>query len=203
VEHIAHFFFAFVDRFGYPGLFGVMVLANIGIPVGAEVVVPLSGAMAATGHLSSVWLAGSVALAGELVGNCILYAVGFSGGRPFVVRYGKFVKLDESKLDAFHGWLDRYGSVVIFVCRFVPFVRGIAGLPAGVARMPLSHFLAYTAAGSACFCLGLAYLGFVFGHHLDAILPTVHRFSFALLVALVLGAAGFVVFQFRRRSLPS
>ncbi len=200
MEHIAQFFLSFIDKFGYPGLFGVMTLANIGIPVGAEIVVPAAGALVATGHLSSVWLAGAVATAGEIVGNSILYAVGYFGGRPFVVRYGKYVKLDEKKLDGFHGFFERRGNVVIFVCRFLPFVRGVAGLPAGVSRMPLSHFLGYTAAGSAIFCFGLAWIGNYFGRHLDAILPQIHKFSTVLLVLIVVGIVGFVAFKFSRRA---
>jgi len=68
-----------------------MVLGNIGLPVGTEIVVPAAGALAATGHLSSWWLAGLVATAGEIVGGTLLYAVGFVGGRPFVQRWGKYI----------------------------------------------------------------------------------------------------------------
>ena len=170
-----------------------MVLGNLGIPVGTELVVPAAGALAATGHLSSVWLAATVATAGELVGGGILYAIGFAGGRPFVARWGKYLKLDEKKLDAFHEVYERYGNVVVFVCRFLPLVRGVSALPAGVARMQKRYFFAYTAAGSAVFCFGLAYLGSLFGRHFDEISPQIHRFSLAFVVALVLVVAAFVV----------
>ena len=69
MEHVSHFFFSIIDHAGYPGLFAVMVLANMGIPVGAEIVVPAAGALAATGHLSSAWLTALVATLGELVGG--------------------------------------------------------------------------------------------------------------------------------------
>ena len=193
MEHLTHFFLDLIDRAGYSGLFLVMVLGNLGIPVGTELVVPAAGALAATGHLSSVWLAATVATAGEVVGGALLYAVGYVGGRPFVLRFGKFLKLDEHKLDAFHEFYERHGNVVVFVCRFLPFVRGVAALPAGVSRMQKRYFLAYTAAGSAVFCFGLAWLGSLFGRHFNDIAPQIHKLSTILVILVLVAVLAFVV----------
>jgi membrane protein DedA with SNARE-associated domain len=187
MEHITHFFLSLVDHAGYPGLFLVMMIGNMGIPVGTELVVPAAGALAAVGHLSSVWLVGAVATVGEVAGGTILYYVGFVGGRPFVAKYGRFIKVDEKKLDGFHSFYERHGNIVVFVCRFLPVVRGVSALPAGVSRMPKRYFITYTAAGSACFCFGLAYLGSMFGRHFNEIAPIIHKAS-SVLVALVLVA---------------
>jgi membrane protein DedA with SNARE-associated domain len=206
LEHISHFFMSLIDKAGYPGLFLVMMLGNLGIPVGTELVVPAAGALAATGHLSNVWLAATVATAGEIVGGAILYAVGFAGGRPFVARWGKFLKLDEKKLDQFHMVYERYGNVVVFVCRFLPFVRGVSALPAGVARMQKRYFLVYTAAGSAIFCFALTYIGSLFGRHFDEISPQIHKYSTvavgAILVVLVAFVALRVVLLRRKAGQP-
>jgi membrane protein DedA with SNARE-associated domain len=192
LEHLTHFFLNLVDEAGYPGLFVVMVLGNIGIPVGAELVVPAAGALAATGHLSS-WLGVAlVATIGEVVGCSILYAVGYFGGRPFVARWGKYLKLSESKLDTFHTFYERHGNVVVFVCRFIPFVRGVASLPAGVSRMRKRYFLIYSAAGSALFCIGLAWLGSLFGAHVDEIMPQLHRISTVAILIVLLVIGGFI-----------
>ncbi len=204
MEHITHFFLSLVDHAGYPGLFFVMAVGNMGIPVGTELVVPAAGALAAMGHLSSVWLAALVATAGEVVGGTVLYLVGYAGGRPFVLRYGKYLKLDEKKLDAFHGFYEKHGNVVVFVCRFLPFVRGVSALPAGVSRMQKRYFISYTAAGSAIFCFSLAYLGSIFGRHFDEITPIIHKASTVIIIVLVLGAIAFVagrVLRSRRKAL--
>ncbi len=194
MEQFTHFFLHIVDKLGYPGLFLVMVLGNLGVPVGTELVVPAAGALAATGHLSSVWLAALVATLGEVVGGTILYTIGYAGGEPFVARFGRYIKVDEKKLAIFHGFYERHGNITVFVCRFLPLVRGIAALPAGVSRMPKRIFIAYTAAGSAVFCFGLAYIGSLFGRHFDEISPTIHRFS-ALLIGLVAAAIlAFVIY---------
>jgi membrane protein DedA with SNARE-associated domain len=175
-----------------------MVLGNIGVPVATEIVVPVAGALAATGHLSSWALAGAVATAGEVVGGFILYWVGYYGGRPFVARWGKYLKLSEKKLDAFHGFYEKHGNVVVFVCRFLPFVRGISALPAGVSRMQKRYFLLYTALGSACFCFGLAWVGSAFGRHIDQMVPLIHKFSTVFIVVIVLAVIAFLTIRFSR-----
>lgn len=198
MEHVTHFVLEIVDRLGYVGLFLVMAVGNIGIPVGTELVVPAAGALAATGHLSSVWLTGLVATIGEVVGGTILYAIGYAGGEPFVARFGRYVKVDEKKLAVFHRFYERHGNATVFVCRFVPFVRGIAALPAGVSRMQKRYFIAYTAAGSAVFCFGLAYVGSQFGRHFDKIAFIIHRFSTLVIVLFVLAVVAFGAWQFVR-----
>lgn len=205
MEHIAHFFLNVVDHAGYPGLFVVMAIGNMGVPVGTEFVVPAAGALAATGHLSSVWLAGLVATLGEVTGGLALYAVGYAGGRPFVARYGRFLKVSEKKLDDFDAFYQRHGNIVVFVCRLLPVVRGISALPAGVSRMPKRYFIAYTAAGSAVFCFGLAYLGSLFGHHFNEIAPLIHKASTVLIALVVLAIVLFIadrVFRSRRKARP-
>jgi len=194
VEHFSALFLNIVDRTGYSGLFVVMAIGNLGIPVGTELIVPAAGALAATGHLSNVWLAATIATFGEVVGGTLLYAIGFAGGRPFVVRYGRYLKLSEKKLDAFHRFYDRYGNVVVFVCRFIPLVRGIAALPAGVSRMPKRYFIGYTAAGSAIFCFGLAWIGSLFGRHLDEITPQIHKITLGVAIVLALVIVGYLAY---------
>ncbi len=194
MEHFSALFLTIVDRTGYSGLFLVMAIGNLGIPVGTELIVPAAGALAATGHLSSVWLAATIATLGEVVGGTLLYAIGFAGGRPFVVRYGRYLKLSEKKLDAFHRFYERYGNVVVFVCRFIPLIRGIAALPAGVSRMQKRYFIGYTAAGSAIFCFGLAWIGSLFGKHLDAITPQIHRITLGVALVLAVVIVGYLVY---------
>ncbi|MBD5633611.1 MAG: DedA family protein [Candidatus Eremiobacteraeota bacterium] len=198
MELLTHFFLHIVDKLGYPGLFLVMTLGNLGIPVGTELVVPAAGALAATGHLSSLWLAAFVATLGEVVGGTILYAIGYAGGEPFVARFGRYIKVDAKKLAVFHTFYERHGNATVFVCRFLPFVRGVAALPAGVSRMPKRYFIAYTAAGSAVFCFGLAYVGSLFGRHFDAIAPTIHRSSTLVIALLVVAVLGFLIFRIVR-----
>jgi membrane protein DedA with SNARE-associated domain len=185
-----------VVHFGYPGLFVVMTLGNMGMPAGTEVLVPTAGALAAQGQFGNpdfipAWmLVAIVATAGEIVGGAILYAVGYYGGLPFVRRYGKYIMFREHELERVHAFYERYGKLTVFWCRFVPFVRGVAAFPAGAARMQKRFFITYTAIGSAIFCFGLAYLGEVAGKNIDGIVNYIHDFAFVIIgvVAIVVVA---------------
>jgi len=203
LEQITHFFLDIIDKAGYAGVFFVMLLGNIGIPVGTELVMPAAGALAASRHVMTWQLAALVGTLGEIVGGSILYGIGYAGGRPFVASYGRYLKLDEKKLDAFHGFFERHGNVVVFVCRFLPFVRGVSALPAGVSRMQKRYFVTYTALGSAIFCFGLAYLGSLVGGHFDEISPQIHKGSTVLVALVVVAVVAFFAIHFARRRKPA
>jgi len=200
VEHLIGLVTEFIDRAGYGALFVLMALGNLGIPVGTEVVMPIAGAFAAKGHLSSVWLVGLVGTLGEIAGAGVLYAIGFFGGRPFVARWGKYVGLSMHKLDVAHGFYERYGKKMVFFCRFIPIIRGVASLPAGISQMQKRYFFTYTTAGSAIFCFGLALLGNSLGNQIHDVIPVIRAVGYAVLVLAVVGVAAYVFFQRANRS---
>jgi len=183
-------------KFGYFGLFLVVTLGNLGFPAGLEIMIPTAGGLAAQGHLPPLgpvpgWVVvGAVGVIGEMIGTSILYGIGYYGGMPFVRRYGKYVHFKEHEYERVHAFFEKYGSLTVFWCRFVPFVRGVVSLPAGISRMPKRYFLSYTFAGSALFCFGLAYLGQYAGKRLDTILPVIHKFGLLIILASVVLAVG-------------
>jgi membrane protein DedA with SNARE-associated domain len=137
---------------------------------------------------------------GELCGATALYEVGYHGGLPFVHRYGKYVGFKERELGHVQRFFGKFGHWAVFLARFVPFVRGVASLPAGLSRMPLVEFIPMTAIGSAIFCFGLAYLGDVAGKNLDAITASLHKAALAIVIVLVvLIVAAVVVIRARSK----
>jgi membrane protein DedA with SNARE-associated domain len=195
MEQFQHLVVTLVDQYGYVGLFVALLLGNIGAPVGSEIVLPVAGGLTAAGHLDYLWLTVAVAVAGELAGQSIGYAVGRFGGVPVLERFGKYVGFHHSQLVRIHGFFERYGTFAIFICRFLPVIRGIAGFPAGIAEMNLAHFYLWTFLGSLVFCSGLILIGHAFGGHLDAILPLLHRSGTIVAVAAVVAivAIGLIV----------
>ena len=205
MENLSGFFHSLVVHFGYVGLFFVMVLGNMGIPAGTEVVMPTAGALAGTGHLPTIgavpaWIfVGLVGTVAEVCGGLVLYSIGYYGGIAFVHRYGKYVRFREHELERVHAFYDKYGRATVFWCRFIPFVRGVAALPPGISRMQKRYFVTYTALGSAIFCFGLAYLGDVAGHNVDAITAYVHDFALAIVAGFIV-VVGVTVAVLRARS---
>ena len=183
-----------------------MALGNVGFPVGTEIVVPFAGALAGSGSLPAVgvipgWIVvGLVATVAEVVGGTVLYTVGYYGGVPFVKRYGKYVRFREHELERVHAFYERQGTKTVFLSRFLPFVRGVAALPAGISRMQKRFFITYTAAGSAIFCFGLAYLGETAGKNIDTIVATLHEFSLlaaGIVISLIVG--GIILWRIVKR----
>jgi len=195
VEQLHALVLDFIHHYGLLGLFIVMALGNVAVPVGTELVVPAAGAAAGAGHLSSWVAVGAVATLGEIVGGALLYAIGYYAGPPVVHRFGKRA---EHELARVHSYYERYGKKTVFICRFIPVIRGIASLPPGISRMQKRYFLTFHAFGSAIFCFGLAYAGYALGHNLDVLAPLLRRFSIALAVALVAAVVAFLWLRRRR-----
>lgn len=193
---LTSFFLNLVDHAGYAGLFVAMTLANIGAPVGSEIILPAAGALAATGHLSNVWIAIAVAVLAELFGQTVAYAVGRFGGRPFVDRFGRYVHFHHAEMAKVESFFARYGKFAIFICRFVPVIRGVVGIPAGIAEMPLGAFYFWTFLGSLIFCGGLVLAGHALGAHSHEVIDSVRRY--ALLIAAI-AVVALVVFLFAQR----
>ncbi len=196
MEQLTHVFHDLVVRLGYEGLFLVMMLGNMGAPAGTEIVMPTAGALGAQGHLPPLgavpaWIV--VAIVGtcaEVVGGGILYAVGYYGGEPVLERYGKYIGFKQKELARVHGFYARYGNPTVFWCRFIPFIRGVAAFPAGVARMSKSYFFTYTALGSAIFCFGLAFLGNLAGKNIDAVTGSLHKVALLVVLVVLVGIVG-------------
>jgi len=145
---------------GYFGVYLLTALGNMGIPTGIEFVVLSAAALTTIGKLpGNALIVGAVAVAGELTGAAVMYAAGYFGGRRFLERYGRFVGVTKESILRVERFFKRYGRYAVFAARFIPFVRGLDGLPAGVAKMHPLKFFGATLAGSCVFCFGLAIAG--------------------------------------------
>ena len=198
MEHFQQAIIGLIDHYGYAGLFTALVLGNFGVPIGSEIVLPVAGALTATGHLTNLWLTILVAIAGELAGGSVGYAIGRYGGVPAIERFGKYVHFTHDRLVRVHSFFERWGTFAIFVCRFLPFIRGIVAIPAGIAEMNLVLFYLWTFLGSLIFCTFLILLGSALGTHLDTVLPLLRRGGYIVLSVAVVAIAVTVVVMRRR-----
>lgn len=199
VEHLQQAIVGLIDHYGYLGLFVGLALGNIGLPVGTEILLPLAGALTVTGHLSSLLLTIVVALVAELAGGSVGYAIGRFGGVPLIERYGKYVHFTHGRLLQVHAFFDRWGTFAIFVCRFLPVLRGIVAIPAGVAEMNLALFYLWTFLGSLIFCTFLILLGGALGAHIDTVLPLLRRGGYIVLGVAILAVVA-TIFVMRKRA---
>lgn len=184
---LSHLIVAFISHTGYAGVLVLMAIESACIPLPSEIILPFSGFLVSTGRFQLWW----VAIAGALgcnLGSMVAYAVGYYGGRPLAVRYGRWLLIAPGDLERAEKWFRRRGDLAVFVSRMLPVVRTYIALPAGVARMPLLRFHVYTFLGSLPWCLLLAYIGARLGANWETLGPVFHRFDLVwapLLLALV------------------
>jgi membrane protein DedA with SNARE-associated domain len=161
-----------------------MVMESMVFPVPSEAVMPFAGFLVATGRFS---MAGVIAVstAGSIVGSLISYAMGAWGGEPFFRRFGKYFLLDMHELEMTQRYFGKHGQATILTCRFIPVVRHLISIPAGVGRMPLLPFLAFTTIGAALWNAILAVAGMALKHNWEAIMRYSHVIDIVVLAVLV------------------
>jgi membrane protein DedA with SNARE-associated domain len=193
----------------YGGIAILMGIESACIPLPSELIMPYAGAMTDPGvaaDLSNTYgihlpvfnliLAAIAGAIGCNVGSELAYWVGAKGGRPAILKYGRFLLVSKKEIELADRWFDRRGEIIIFVARLLPVIRTFIAFPAGVARMNRTKFHVYTFAGSVPWCLMLAYVGQRLGVELlDEHSPLkhwMHRLDAVIGVAVVAAAAYFV-----------
>ena len=188
-----------VASMGYPGVFLLITLESTLVPIPSELVMPFAGYMAAKGVFSlPVILA--INSSAALLGSGICYSIGAKGGKPFLVRYGKFFLLRQHDLEKTERVFAKHGKWVILIGRFLPVVRHIISIPAGIARMPLKTFFLQTFIGSTIWGGFLILLGYQLGDNWEAVATKFKRIDLVIGICIVLGLLALGVrFIVRRR----
>ena len=183
---------------GLAGLFVLMFAENVFPPIPSEVVLPLAGYMVATGELSPVSVL-AVSTAGSLAGSVFLYELARHGGRPFIVRYGRLLRVGPEDLDRAEQWFARRGPIVVLAGRCIPGVRSLVSLPAGALRMSRPLYAGLTLVGTLAWNSLLIGAGWLLGAEWERVGDVIGPMSKPLLVAIALAlAVGAVVFWRRR-----
>jgi membrane protein DedA with SNARE-associated domain len=120
------------------------------------------------------------------------YYLGAYAGRSFIERYGRYVLVTRHDLDLADRWFAKYGQAAIFVSRLLPVVRTFISFPAGVARMPMLPFIAYTFLGSLPFCWFLAWVGKYLGENWNTLRKYFHSADLVIGGLILVGAVWWV-----------
>jgi membrane protein DedA with SNARE-associated domain len=187
---------------GYPGITILMTIESSAIPFPSEVVLPPAGYLVAKGRLSFplVLVAGVL---GSVLGALLNYWVAHWLDR-WLRRYGGWLLIKPESLDKAEAFFRRHGEIGTLIGRLVPVVRQLISIPAGMARMRLDRFVAYTTLGAGVWSFILTYIGYVLGRN-EATLRSeeVHRqvgmVLLYLLPALALCALIYAAWYRRRR----
>ncbi len=194
-EYISNIAVKVLDTTGYAGAAGLMALESMIAPVPSEAVMPFVGFQVADGKWK-LWAAIVATSAGSIVGSLLSYLMGYYGGKPFVVKVGKYLLLNQHDLDRtekfFH---ERSGTLWLFISRFIPVIRHFVSIPAGIGRMRLMPFLLATFFGATIWNVFLLLLGM----KLREKWPVVQTYSHKIDYVIVAGVVVFVIWFVRKR----
>ncbi len=191
-----------VQHLGYAGVALMIMVSQVIIVPGTEVVMLFAGFNVDTHHLTLIGIivAGVI---GDVLGASICYAIGYFGLHEALSRPGSPVHVDARKIDMTHRWFERYGSPVVAVSRCIPVFRSAPPYAAGIARMPYWRFASMATLGSIVWITGLALVGKAVGHqwpqwkhHLDYV-------DYAVVAIVVVLLAWFLLRVIRNRRTPT
>ena len=187
-----------VSRFGYLGVSGIVFIESFGVPAPGETSIIAGSVLAGSGRLN-IFVVALVAFLAAVGGDSIGYLIGRTGGRSLLLRFGRYVGLNERRLARVEKFMARRGAVMVVVARFIEGLRQLNGVVAGVTRMPFLKFLICNAIGAALWVGVWSSAGYFAGNHLDAIEGAFHRYSNVALVAIVVLVAAYIWHHVRRR----
>ncbi len=156
----------------YEGVFLAALIETIIPPIPTLAVFPTAGFLASQEGFS-IWAVIPMILLGALgatVGTTGIYLIALKLGRTILLRYLRFVKVNESKLERVEIWFEKYGDKAVFLGRMVPVMREMISVPAGLLKMKIPKFVLYTFAGSLIWSTGTILAGYYFGNSLDWII---------------------------------
>jgi membrane protein DedA with SNARE-associated domain len=206
LESIASSIQQFIHDVGYPGLLVLIILESTLVPVPSELVMPFAGFLASRGEFS-LPLVLLVNTSGAMIGSSISYVIGLYAGRPFLDRYGKYFLLRKEDIEKTQRFFDKHGRVTIFTARFIPVVRHVISVPAGVARMRFDAFLLLTALGATIWGGALILLGYFLGSRWDSFASSLKRVDLLIggliVLTVVVIVVRFVLRRRRERAVPT
>jgi membrane protein DedA with SNARE-associated domain len=188
-----------IEVFGYPGIFVLITLESTLIPIPSEVVMPFAGYMASQGKFSLPVIL-VINSTGAMLGSGICYWIGVVGGKPFLVKYGKYFLVREHDIAKTEAFFAKHGKKTILIARFLPVIRHVISVPAGIARMPLPGFFLQTFLGSTIWGGALILLGYYLGANWETFTSTLERIGLPIKIILVLALVALGIrFVVRRR----
>ena len=179
-----HHLHEFISTYGYLAVFIIVGLESAGVPMPGETALVSAAIFAGQGALDIKWVIASAAVAAVL-GDNAGYWVGREFGFPIVLKYGRYIRLDEPRLKLGQYMFQRHGGKIVFFGRFVAVLRAFAALLAGINRLAWPRFFLFNAAGGIVWASIFGFGGYFLGHAFEHYAKPV---GIAALICAVIGA---------------
>lgn len=198
-EKIAEIAVQCLDKTGYWGAGFLMALESMIAPVPSEAVMPFVGFQVADGKWT-LWGAILATSIGSIVGSLISYLLGAYGGRPLVLKVGKYLLLNEDDLHKTEQFFHkRAGTWTLFISRFIPVVRHLVSIPAGLGKMPMIPFLLATLVGATMWNSFLLFCGMRLKERWEIVQKYSHKIDIVVVILVFFAFVWFVKTHIARR----
>jgi membrane protein DedA with SNARE-associated domain len=192
--------FAWITHYGYVGIFAMLMLGIVGVPVPDETLLLFTGYLIFTHELQPL-PAFLAAFLGSICGISVSYTLGRTLGFYLITRLGRYIHLEPEKLDHVRAWYERKGKYALIVGYFIPGIRHLAAYVAGSSKLPLPVFATFAYLGGMLWTASFVTAGYVLGDEWARLSASIHRY--ALIVAgVVIVTAGVAFLLIRRRRHP-
>jgi membrane protein DedA with SNARE-associated domain len=184
-------FVQLIGHWGYLAIFALVILGNMGIPLPEETILILAGYLVWQGELR-LPIVLAIGILSAVVGDNIGYQIGRHYGQGAIERYGHWVLGNSKRLESMRGFVTRYGPMAVFVARFLPGIRFMAGPLAGATGLRPLPFLAANVLGAALYvplsvALGYA-VGYGLGDYVNRLERVVGELAHIVLTVAILAA---------------
>ena len=192
-----------MNQFGYLGIFLLIAIENIFPPIPSEVILLFGGFMTTYTKLNILGIV-IASLLGSLSGAIMLYYIGkiFNKNRLKKIisgKVGEILRLKNSDIDKADKWFDTKGQKTVFFCRFIPLIRSLISIPAGMSEMHMSKFLVYTTIGSLIWNTVLIVIGSIVGNNWTSILSVLDTYSKIVVIVMAIVVILFIVIFYKKR----
>lgn len=192
-----------MNQFGYLGILLLIMIENVFPPIPSEIILCFGGFMTTSTKLTIVGVIISATI-GSVLGAIILYFIGKILNKERLIKIvsgkvGKILRLKEKDIEMADKWFDTKGAKTVFICRFIPIVRSLISIPAGMSEMPFPKFLVLTTLGTAIWNTVLTILGSIMGENWSKIVEIIDKYAnITLIILIIVFVIGVTYFYYKR-----
>lgn len=202
-----HFFIDLISRFSYFGIFSLLMFGLFGLPVPDETLLTFCGYMVSRGDLLYIPTV-LAAFLGSCSGVSVSYLLGLKLGLRAVHKFGKYIHLDEKKLETVHRWFAGIGHWVLTFGYFIPGFRHITAIVAGTSCLEFKTFAIYAYAGALIWSVAFVTLGYYVGGRWETMSKQMHGVLLTVFIAfssltLIFALGRWIINKRRKRRHPA
>jgi membrane protein DedA with SNARE-associated domain len=187
-----------IGTMGYSGILFLMFIESTFIPLPSELVIPPAGYLIFQNQMSWIGVIASGTM-GSVLGALFNYGIAIFLGRPFILRYGKYLGVSEKHFRKGEAFFLKHGTISTFIGRLILGIRHYISFPAGLCRMNLMKFCFYTAFGAGIWVSILAYIGYFVGNNRDRIMEMSRQWTVYVIIGCVLLVALYIFWHRRKQ----